>query len=130
MKNITISQKELFKSFDIAKERIKSAGILLKEGLYRDSISRSYYALFEVIRALLATKGVITKTHSGLIRQFGQYYIKTKIIPKKYAAWLSKLAEERQLADYERLIEFNKAKAEKALETAKEFVELAKKIIS
>jgi uncharacterized protein (UPF0332 family) len=129
MKEIKISQQELFKSFDIAKERIKSAELLLKERLYRDSISRSYYALFEVIRALLATKGVITKTHSGLIKQFGQYYIKTKIIPKKYAARLSELAEERQLADYERLIEFSKVKAEKALKEAKEFVKLAKRII-
>ena len=129
MREIKISQQELFKSFDIAEERIKSAGILLKEGLYRDSISRSYYALFEIIRALLATKGVITKTHSGLIRQFGQYFIKTKIIPKKYAAWLSELAEERQLADYERLVEFNKTKAEKAIIEAKEFIKLAKSII-
>lgn len=129
MKDIKISQQELFKSFEIAQERIKSAEILLKEGLYRDSISRSYYALFEIIRALLATKGQVTKTHAGLIMQFGQYYIKTKIIPKKYAAWLSELAEERQLADYERLIEFNKTRAEKALKEVKKFIKLAKKII-
>lgn len=129
MKKIKISQQELFKSFDIAKERIESAEVLLKEGHYRDSISRSYYAIFEVIRALLSTKGQVTKTHAGLIRQFGQYYIKTKIIPKKYAIYLSELAEERQLADYERLIEFNKSRAEKALKEAKEFIELAQKII-
>ena len=130
MKEIKISQQELFKSFDIAQERIKSAEVLLREGLYRDSISRSYYALFEIIRALLTIKGEVTKTHSGLIRQFGQYYIKTRIIPKKYAVWLSELAEERQLADYERLTEFSKEKAERAIKEVKEFFSFARKIIN
>lgn len=39
---------------DIAKEKLKSAKILLEAGQYKDSIGRSYYALFSAVRAVLA----------------------------------------------------------------------------
>ncbi len=37
-----------------AKERLDSAKILLEAGKYKDSIGRSYYAIFTAVRAVLA----------------------------------------------------------------------------
>ena len=42
---------------DMAKERLESSRILLEAGSYKDSIGRSYYAMFTSIRALLAMEG-------------------------------------------------------------------------
>lgn len=39
-----------------AKEKLKAAIALLEDSDYKDSVSRSYYAVFSAARALLATK--------------------------------------------------------------------------
>ena len=41
----------------MARERLHSAEILLQDGSYKDSIGRSYYAMFTAVRALLAMDG-------------------------------------------------------------------------
>lgn len=38
----------------MAEEKLQSAKILLDAGLYKDSIGRSYYAIFSALRAVLA----------------------------------------------------------------------------
>ena len=42
---------------EMAKERLHSSKILLEAGSYKDSIGRSYYAMFTAVRALLAVEG-------------------------------------------------------------------------
>ena len=56
--------KETIKKYE---ERINSAEILLKAGNYNDSVSRSYYALFDAIRGLLEIDGHGAKSHRGAI---------------------------------------------------------------
>lgn len=43
---------------DSAREKLASAKILLDSGNLKDSIGRSYYAMFTGVRALLARDGV------------------------------------------------------------------------
>lgn len=50
-----------------SKEKLESAKILLKSKKYKDSVSRSYYAMLSVARALLATRGLGSSKHSGVI---------------------------------------------------------------
>ena len=51
-------KKELMNyRLNMARERIHSAKILLEDGSYKDSIGRSYYAMFTAVRALLAVDG-------------------------------------------------------------------------
>ena len=38
----------------MAKERLHSSKLLLENGSYKDSIGRSYYAMFTAVRSLLA----------------------------------------------------------------------------
>lgn len=48
-------KKELMRyRLDMARERLHSAKVLLEDGSYKDSIGRSYYAMFTAVRALLA----------------------------------------------------------------------------
>jgi uncharacterized protein (UPF0332 family) len=127
MKKIKISHQEFSQALKMARERITSAEVLMNKKLYRDSISRSYYALFDAITAMLALKGELAKTHSGLISLFSQNYIKTGLIPKKYGQWLAELSEKRQKADYERMVKFKKAEVKKAISEVKEFLDLIQK---
>ena len=52
------NREELMKyRLEMAEERLKSSKILLDAGSYKDSIGRSYYAMFTAVRALLAIDG-------------------------------------------------------------------------
>lgn len=53
-----------------AQEKLESAQILFKNGNYKDSVSRSYYAMFTGIRAILAKDGIDYSKHSGVITYF------------------------------------------------------------
>jgi uncharacterized protein (UPF0332 family) len=48
---------------DMAGEKLKSAKILLDAGQYKDSIGRSYYAIFSAVRAVLAKENVDFSRH-------------------------------------------------------------------
>jgi len=117
-------KNEFQKVLSQSRERLESAEILLRKRKYRDSISRSYYAAFDVIRALLATRGIITKTHAGAFRQFALYFVKTKIFDKEFSDKLNRLYERRQQADYEWQEEFGKNIAQDSLLKAKEFINI------
>lgn len=60
-----------------AQERLESAKILLDAGKYKDSIGRSYYAIFTAVRAVLAKEKVDFSKHAGVISYFQKNYIKT-----------------------------------------------------
>lgn len=73
----------------MAEERLCSAKLLLDSGHYRDSISRSYYAIFTSARAILALDGVDFAKHSGVISYFQRSYIKTNIFDVKFSKYIS-----------------------------------------
>lgn len=50
---------------DSAKEKIVSAKLLFDAGQYKDSIGRSYYAIFSAVRAVLAARQVDFSKHAG-----------------------------------------------------------------
>lgn len=53
-----------------AKERLHSSQLLLREKSYKDSINRSYYAMFTSVRTLLAMDGQDFSKHTGVILFF------------------------------------------------------------
>ena len=84
-----------------AKEKLNSAEVLLREKLFKDSLSRSYYAMFSAARALLATKELDSSKHSGVISLFNQQFLKTNIMDRKIGKKLSEAKDFREAGDYE-----------------------------
>ena len=58
-----------------AREKLSAAEDLLEKRHYKDSVSRSYYAIFTAARALLATKRLDSSKHSGVIALFNQHFV-------------------------------------------------------
>lgn len=123
---LKISKDQFEDCLLLAKDRLESAEILLTAGQYRDSISRSYYAFFDVVAALLATKGLIPKTHSGALQLFSLHFVKDGPFPKEYSKKMRDLLEDRTEADYDWKVEFTKEEAKEALSEAKEFIQVVK----
>jgi len=105
-----------------AKKYLRSAEILLKEGDYESSVSRTYYAMFYCAQAMLLTKNLSFSSHKGVISAFGKHFVKTGVFPKEMGRELNRAFEKRQLGDYEYTFVISKREAEEMLESGKKFV--------
>ena len=95
-----------------AKEKLNSAKVLLEAGLYKDSVGRSYYAIFSAIRAVLAVKQVDFSKHAGVIAYFQKEFIKTEVFDKKYSKYLQQAFQIRNSCDYDDFFIVSKLDAE------------------
>lgn len=108
---------------DNAKEKLESAKLLLDAGKYRDSIGRSYYAIFTAVRAVLANDKVDFSKHSGVIAYFQKEYIKTGKFDVKHSRYLQTAFQIRNSCDYDVFFITSKQDAEEQYRRAMEFYE-------
>jgi uncharacterized protein (UPF0332 family) len=105
-----------------SKQHLKSARDLLQNDDFADSISRSYYAIFQAARALLALEGVESRKHSGVISLFNRYFVKTKKMDKQLGVILKDARRSREMADYTELAEFSRDDAQGQIADAEFFI--------
>ena len=115
---------------DSAKERLDSAKILLEAEQYKDSIGRSYYAIFTAVRAVLAKEEVDFSKHAGVISYFQREYIKTGIFEKKFSKYLQKAFQIRNNCDYDDFYMVFKDDAVEQLARAEEFYQVVRQYLS
>ena len=112
-----------------AKEKLTSAKLLLEAGMYRDSIGRSYYAIFSAIRAVLAVRQVDFSKHAGVIAYFQKEFIKTEIFDKKYSKYLQQAFQIRNSCDYDDFFIVSKQDAEEQYIRATEMLAIIEEYI-
>ena len=112
-----------------AKEKLTSAKLLLEAGLYKDSVGRSYYAIFSAIRAVLAIRQVDFSKHAGVIAYFQKEFIKTEIFDKKYSKYLQQAFQIRNSCDYDDFFIISKQDAEEQYERAAELLAIIEEYI-
>lgn len=111
---------------EMAKERLDSAHILLEHHNFKDSIGRSYYAMFTAVRAILALDGVDFKKHAGVISYFQKEYIKTGVFEVRYSKYLSQAFQIRNNTDYADFFIVSKEDADEQYARAKDFYAMIK----
>lgn len=111
-----------------AEEELRAANLLLKEGFFFKSVVSSYYAIYHAAKALLLLKGISPRTHEGVERMFGLYYIKTGEFDIKIGKALGRLMKMREEADYYPEIPFTEDEAVLAMEMAGDFLEKARQL--
>ena len=112
-----------------AKEKLVSAKLLHENNQYKDSISRSYYAMFSAARALLSTKGADSSKHSGIISLFNQFFVKTGIVDKRMGRILAEAKEMREDSDYEDFVVVSNEEVEKQIKDAEVFIEEIEEVL-
>lgn len=100
-----------------------TAKVLLDMGKLKDSVGRSYYAIFTAARALLAIDGADFAKHSGVISYFQREYIKTGIFNVKLSKYISKAFQTRNNSDYADFYTVSRSDAVTQYERATEFYE-------
>jgi len=106
-----------------AERYLRSSGILLDDGDYESSVSRTYYAMFFSTQAVLLTKSLSFSSHRGVISAFGEHFIKTGALPRELGRELNRAFAKRQIGDYDYTFAVSKDEAEQMLENGKQFVE-------
>lgn len=112
-----------------ARQHLKSARDLLANEDFADSVSRSYYAIFQAARALLATAQLESRKHSGVIALFNQHFVKTGKVDKQLGVILKDARRYRELADYSDLAEFVREDADDQLRDADAFVQVIENLL-
>lgn len=119
------NRKELMEyRLEMAQERLHSSKILLDDGSYKDSIGRSYYAMFTAVRALLAMEGQDFSKHAGVIAYFQKEFIKTGKFDKKYSKYISQAFQIRNNTDYADFFIVSAQDAKEQYEKAEKFLEV------
>ena len=101
---------------------LNEAEVLMENKFYATVINRLYYACFHASKALLLTKDLTPKTHSGVISMLHQHFVQPGLFDVQQASFYSRLMQQRIEEDY------NDEIMEDA-ETAGEFIEPAKAYI-
>ncbi|MBA7714319.1 hypothetical protein ES703_123338 [subsurface metagenome] len=106
-----------------SKEKLGSAKLLLENDKFKDSISRSYYAMYTAARALLATKHLDSSKHSGVISLFNQHFVKTGVVARDLGRILMKGKDLRQDGDYKDFVETSMKEAQDQYSDAEKFID-------
>jgi uncharacterized protein (UPF0332 family) len=105
-----------------AEETLHEAQILIGEHAGRGAVNRAYYAMFYAVLAILATKGLGSSKHSGVISLFDREFVKFGDLPKELSRSLHMAFELRQQADHGELAQLDELAVAQAIQEAERFV--------
>jgi hypothetical protein len=108
-----------------ARDALRVAQAALAIDIRRDAMSRAYYAVFHATRALLLLEGIEPKTHAGVGRMLGEQLVRAGKIEVKDGLLFTRLQAYRQASDYAYAFAIDLADAEREIEAASAFVDLA-----
>ena len=114
--------KEIIDFINKGKKFLNTAQHSLEIEDYDTCVSRSYYAMFFLVEAVLLTKRLSASSHKGVISLFGEYFIKPGIFEKDMGKALNYAYDERLVGDYGVGFLISKDEAKDILETARYFV--------
>lgn len=126
----TPSKKDIYRiKISRAKTTLKEAQLLLENNFNSAALNRLYYASFYAATALLTSKDIFVKTHSGVKQMLGLHFINTGKLNDQMGQFYSNLFRFRQGVDYDDLLITDIELVKKYSELANEFVLLAEKIL-
>jgi uncharacterized protein (UPF0332 family) len=113
-----------------ARALMSEVDIQLQNHFYGTAINRLYYACFHATKALLLTKDLTPKTHSGVVTMLHQHFVLQDLFNKTHAAFYSKLMQERMDEDYNDFMVDDEAEVKTFIEPAKEYIGYVEQLIS
>lgn len=115
--------------FKRAEEDLKTARDNLREGSYRASVNRSYYAIFHALRSIAALEQYDSRKHSGIISFINHNYVKTGIFDKEFSKIVDMAFRLREKSDYDDFYIVSREEAEKQIQSAEEILTKVEKYV-
>lgn len=105
-----------------ARESLKASQIMLENKMIKDSINRSYYAVFYAVKSVLAMEGTDFKRHKDVVAYFNKMYVATGRFPKELGRMIVKLQQLREKSDYDDFFIASIERAEQQVLTAEKVI--------
>lgn len=112
-----------------AREALREGDALLDVGAPRGAVSRFYYAALHAARALLATRGVDSARHSGVITLFQQHFVKTGLMQADVSRSFPRAFEKRLNTDYADFSEITSGDATQVRASVNQFVDACTELL-
>ena len=123
--------KELSKiRFKRAIDDLNASSVNLKNGQYKTSLNRAYYAVFHAMRAVHALDKFDSSKHSAIVAKFRQIYVKTGQFDNKCSEIISLLIKNREQADYDDFFITTEEDAIKQFDNSQYFVERVREYLA
>jgi len=123
-------QNAIRKEIERGEKALRAARLLCENGLYEDAVSRAYYAVLHLAKAALFSQGVRTSSHKGVLAMFGLHLVEKGLIKPDLAKILAKEKEERELGDYDVMIDIDRERATERIRQAEQFITSVKSFLS
>jgi uncharacterized protein (UPF0332 family) len=107
-----------------SEQALSDAELLLENDSVEATVNRGYYAVFQIARAALLTKGESPNTHSGVIRRFGYHFVRTGQVPDEVGDTLTTAQSMRGRADYDAPADLDQEDAANLVKDARRFLEV------
>lgn len=119
-----MNQKEDSIKLKLSKSKALLAEIetLMVHKYFTTVISRLYYSCFHATKALLLTKDLIPKTHSGVISLLHQHFVQSGSFEMNHAIFYSRLMQERIDDDYSDFMIISESEVLEFIQPAYEYV--------
>lgn len=91
--------------------------------------NRYYYACFHAVQALFIHNGLASKTHAGMLRQFGLHFIKTGIVEDRLGGFLTRMEQLREKGDYNCVFSITEEELSTIIGPARELVDVITRLI-
>lgn len=91
--------------------------------------NRYYYACFHAVQALFIHNGLASKTHAGMLRQFGLHFIKTGIVEDWLGGFLTRMEQLREKGDYNCVFSITEEELSTIIGPARELVDVITRLI-
>jgi len=92
-----------------AKNLLAEVDVLMQHQFYITAINRLYYSCFHATKALLLTRDLVPKTHSGVVAMLHQHFVQAGLFDFEQASFFSRLMQERIEDDYNDVIIIDEA---------------------
>jgi uncharacterized protein (UPF0332 family) len=123
---MTEEQQELLYQ---ARDSLEAAKWLMKGDYPGYSAARAYYAMFYIAEAFLEGDELSFSRHTAVIAAFGREFAHKKRVPIEFHRYLIEAQEVRHSGDYGERQAVNFEQAQVQINRAKEFLDLAEKLI-
>ena len=115
----------IFRRLVLAQRRLAAAQLLLEKNFLNEVLATAYFAIFSATQALLASKELQSKEHSGAIALFSLHFVKAGLIDKRFNTILGRAREAREFSDYGDFYETNEQECRTQLQNAEQFIKMA-----
>ena len=115
--------------FECAEEDLVAAKELLELNKYKQSLNRSYYAIFHAMRSVNALDEFDSRKHSGVIAHFNQFHVKSGEFPREMSRIIRMASDMRESADYEDFFIASKQEAQEQIQNAELFLKTVKEYL-